>query len=169
MSDVPSDGYIGHLVRWSSVVALVGQRLRLVEDEHPILNQADAFMFAWALRNTVRAAELCHRGAEGEPHDAIGRALALFHKEVPDCVHIRDVIEHFDAYELGDGKLQRAKKPGLQQLPSEVIIWAAKDPDGVFRLHVSAALALDVRNAQAATEGLFAEVASALDFDPQGC
>ncbi len=95
---------------------------------------------------------------------------------VPGYKHVRDVIEHFDKYEMGDGNLQQRKQakrrnvpPGEPRLPDEIIVWAGKDVDGVFRLHVADALELDFGLAQGAAEVLRYNVASALNFTSTGC
>ncbi len=173
-----AEPYAGQLVTWCSAVTLVGDRVRQTENEHPALNQIDGLMFAWALRNAVRAAEFCReRASDAEVKKRIKTCIAEFEAAFPHVRYIRDVIEHFDEYATGDGRLQqrfRAAHPKASWLdaaptvPDVVISWAARDFDGVFRLHVGT-LCLDIGAAQGAMAALFDEITGALDLVPLGC
>jgi hypothetical protein len=61
----------------------------------------DATLYAYALRNVVQMAELTRPANPGK----IGRAIKDFERAVPDYENVRNVLAHFDAYEVGKGRL----------------------------------------------------------------
>lgn len=74
------------------------QESRLVPDAAGVPDQGEFFLFVDAMRNVVRAA----RRILGAAHPAI----AAFESAAPDLKTLRDMIEHFDEYVVGEGRLQ---------------------------------------------------------------
>ena len=54
------------------------------------------------------ARTLCELADDAEGKDRINRAIAAFESDLPDGKDVRDIIEHFDDYRLGIGRLQKA-------------------------------------------------------------
>jgi hypothetical protein len=66
-----------------------------------------------ALRNVHRAAEMAVRHlTDATTRQVVTDALTAFDAELPGLVDARDIIEHFDEYRLGTGKLQRCNPAG---------------------------------------------------------
>lgn len=88
------------------------QRDRIVENAGDgNRDRADAAFFAIAIRNVVRAADLAR---DYEPA-SVPQALGAFDSAVPGAVKVRDVLEHFDDYERGKGRLQESGDLGDYQ------------------------------------------------------
>lgn len=116
----------GYAEVWLEAVEL--QRRRVLELSRPMPPQppyednraaleAELVLFAVALRNLIRAVEWA---SDFEP-DPITQALDDFDAKVPHAVDIRDLLEHFDAYEQGRGNLQGGKpqkRKRKQQAPT---------------------------------------------------
>lgn len=99
---------LARLVEWD--VAMTRQAARVLGPDRDapdwrIARQADVMLFAVALRNVIRAVDLV---ATMEPALAatIEEAKRRFDQDVPDSPAIRNVLEHFDAYALGTGRMQ---------------------------------------------------------------
>jgi hypothetical protein len=92
----------GHLALWHRAVMVQRDRVLNTDEAHALDRQMDAMQFVIALRNFVRAVEAIQAlgGAQS------GKALGTFTEAVPRWKHVRDVIEHFDKYEAGNGNLQ---------------------------------------------------------------
>ena len=114
--------------------------------------KVDAALFAIALRGVIRAAkELCRPHAPA----AVDAAVAKFEKRVPDAVHARNIVEHFDEYERGVGRLQKGGDVG------QVMEWFVRD--GVtYQLHISGKYVLDVREAAEEADELTDDVVTAV-------
>jgi hypothetical protein len=86
---------------WAHTWLLAARRqAQRVADSGVGMAPVEMVMFIDALRNVVRAAEKLL----GRDHEA----LRAFRQAVPNAVAVRDMLEHFDAYLEGRGKLQRA-------------------------------------------------------------
>jgi hypothetical protein len=91
---------------------LLMQLQRLVRPRHDFDIEAvfdpvlDAILYAYALRQTVQVAEMCRAFNPGK----IGRAVKDFENAVPDYKNVRDVLAHFDRYEVGKGNLDDVNK-----------------------------------------------------------
>ena len=88
---------------WLAAVRLQRDRLRDTSHCDEYIVQADATFFALALRNLLRAAEMTLTWTQ-KAKGPIGRFL----KVVPKAKATRDMLEHFDAYLLGEGDLQKS-------------------------------------------------------------
>ena len=55
----------------------------------------------YALRATLRAADMARALANGEEAAVIAEGIEAFDSACPNAKHIRDVIEHFDEYYIG--------------------------------------------------------------------
>jgi hypothetical protein len=83
-------------------MAAVQQHRRVEQHESTLELQLDMMLLVSALRNFERGA-IQFLGAD---HPAV----ATFGQQVPDSVPVRDMLEHFDDYVLGNGKLQGLSK-----------------------------------------------------------
>jgi hypothetical protein len=117
-------------------------------------------LFALALRDLVRTAEYAKRF---EP-ERVGAALDHFNGAVPHARAMRNVLEHFDDYESGTGKLQRKRKRGEAGL----LRWYENDAERYSLVFVVAGtqLRLDVGAAQEAAEQLAGGILAALHGAP---
>jgi hypothetical protein len=139
----------GHLMFWWGAMDLEADRTLGTEAGPQAKAEAevDATLFTIALRNVIRAAELCRAHAP----DVVDAALATFREQVPDVDKIRNIVEHFDAYERGEGRLQD------QGAVEEIFRWY--DFDGkTYRLNISGKYMLDVRAAKDAAGRLCGDV-----------
>jgi hypothetical protein len=72
----------------------------------------EALALLLSLRQLLRAAEMA-RSSSFRSHRArriLDDAVDQFEADLPDLVNARDIIEHFDEYAVGQGKLQRAEQ-----------------------------------------------------------
>lgn len=88
---------------WSDAVELQAERLQTpYEDQFEII--PDFILYAFALRCLFRSVQGISAAASG----ALAAELEAFVRAVPDFKDVRDVLDHFDAYHGGDGRLQKA-------------------------------------------------------------
>jgi ribosomal protein S18 acetylase RimI-like enzyme len=88
----------GHAWRWQQTVLLQQQRVR---DADFGASQQEMQLFALALRSLLRCVQMAT--ALGVPVDDL---LTEFDEVAPQAKQVRDVLEHFDDYELGIGDVQ---------------------------------------------------------------
>jgi hypothetical protein len=143
----------GHLMFWWGAMDLEAGRTLRAEPgpQAKAETEIDGKLFVIALRNVIRAAELCRDHAP----EVVDAALATFRERVPDATKVRNVIEHFDAYERGEGRLQ--EKGQLE----EIIDWYEFDGE-TYRLNISGKYVLDVREAKEAAGQLCGDVMAAI-------
>lgn len=72
------------------------------------VNQADATLLAIAIRDVIRSA----KWAAVLSPEVVDAALATFDSKVPRAQALRDMIEHFDEYGVGTGRLQKTSEAG---------------------------------------------------------
>ncbi|MFJ7593516.1 hypothetical protein ACIQZO_40355 [Streptomyces sp. NPDC097617] len=134
-----------------------------------LAQEVDALLFASALRDFLRAADLIKWTVSGSPAiSPVDKALHVFALAVPNLTDIRDVLEHFDAYERGKGKFQEAAAGKGED------VWATRmlaDPrDGSPLLFLMPGdgqkWTLDVRASAVAAEVLYASIQKALMDHP---
>ena len=143
-----------HLFLW--MVAVQDQSLRVIQAEYDHNREVDSTLYALALRNLLRVAELVRQF----DRQRVKAALAAFEKEVPNLVKLRDILEHFDEYETGRGDLQ---KKGL--VPREpVSIWWEQNA-GTVVVNVGG-FSLDVVKASDAASRLVRSLADVLGPSP---
>jgi hypothetical protein len=75
------------------------------EDIHDQV-EYEVALFAVALRNLIRAVEWAAKSHA----PTLTTALKQFHQVIPNAVDVRNLLEHFDAYEQGRGRLQKLKR-----------------------------------------------------------
>ncbi|MBL7261520.1 hypothetical protein [Paractinoplanes lichenicola] len=67
----------------------------------------DGYLLLVALRQMIRAAEMSRDSLTNDRARAIlNSALKRFRTDLPELVDARDIIEHFDEYAVGEGRLQ---------------------------------------------------------------
>ena len=126
--------------------------------------ESEVALFLVAIRNLLRAVEWA---LSLEP--SLQQALDRFSKDVPNAVDLRDLLEHFDAYEQGHGNLQDGKKRtkrsgrGQRSVPEvdEYAFWF-EHTGTATRLLFTAGLKLEVARADKASAELANEALSAL-------
>jgi hypothetical protein len=102
----------GHLRIWHEAVATQRDRLVAADPGSTTLRQSDAFLFLLALRNLARAVDAVARRLGGR---RAAEAFIEFTTRVPRWKDIRDVIEHFDAYEAAEGNLPTAATGSVER------------------------------------------------------
>lgn len=146
-----------HCIQWYHATAAQADRL---------LNSGqvvEGYLFVSALRNLRRAAELVLALAtEQAARDATKEAIALFDAQLPDAKDARDVLEHFDDYAQGRGRLQVRDGD-----PYDITVSHRSAADGGQQmvLHVGP-LTVPVADAAAAACRLYADLYAALHPDP---
>jgi hypothetical protein len=71
-----------------------------------LARRADAALMLLAPRNVLRATEWSASDPREDAED-VDDAIAAFRRLLPNLVNTRDVLEHFDDYAMGVGRLQR--------------------------------------------------------------
>jgi hypothetical protein len=130
--------------------AVQAQRCRILEapPRETIPRNVDALLFTIALHDVARAVKAIGDRFGGR-HS--GDALAVFELRVPRFKDIRDVVEHFDAYEAGEGKLQSAKA-GAGRIGE--LLWMLTWSGGVCLINVADGLQLEVASAAMVADDL---------------
>jgi hypothetical protein len=103
---------VGHLRIWHEAVATQRDRLVAPDPGSTTLRQSDAFLFLLALRNLARAVDAVARRLGGR---RAAEAFIEFTTRVPRWKDIRDLIEHFDAYEAAEGNLPTAATGSVER------------------------------------------------------
>lgn len=101
-----------HVFVWAAITQTQANRI-LSDRANPNVRQMDALLFAFALRNVLRAGELIAKVEEDAAvRNSINTAVDRFRFASPDVVAARDVLEHFDDYLRGIGDYQQ---PGTRR------------------------------------------------------
>ncbi|MFF4577261.1 hypothetical protein ACFY15_02455 [Streptomyces sp. NPDC001373] len=176
-------GAIGHLMRWLTAVELQAERVcapppfaNPVGDTPPasgagLAQEADALLFASALRDFLRAADLIKWTVDGTVATSpVDKALHSFELAVPNLKDIRDVLEHFDAYEKGQGDFQKAAVKGGQDVWTSRMLVDPRDGSPLLFLMPGDGQkwTLDVRTSTVAAQVLYASIQKALLDHPMG-
>ena len=72
--------------------------------------EADLHFFLVALSNLLKSINLVGRVAAPRVRQKITSGVETFHQEIPGSVNLRNVLEHYDSYLTGDGRLQKSAK-----------------------------------------------------------
>ena len=125
---------LGQLMMWERVTATMRTRILDPESDHAT-RQGDAHLFAMAVRQVIRFAELIRKLAPNRSplRGAIDSALAMFHKTCPQAKDIRDVLDHWDAYMQGVGNAYPAGDPDVHQRPDLVLAMQLRPAMMFFR------------------------------------
>jgi hypothetical protein len=126
---------LGYVNRYRRAVWLQHMRVLADATDAPDNREVDFTLFAVALRDLRRAVELVRRVAPRVAWSDIDLALNAFDAVVPHTEDLRDVLEHFDAYATGDGKLQKGKELRPE---SPVTSWTESRP-GHYSMTVAVA------------------------------
>ncbi|MEW6475335.1 MAG: hypothetical protein AB1679_24025 [Actinomycetota bacterium] len=153
---VTAKALAGQVLKWAEAIDL--QRQCILAPSATTMNAiVDANLMLLALRNLVRAAEAaaCHTKDQ-----RITDAVDTFKASLPGIVDMRDVVEHFDAYLDGKGKLQKKLRSptGLPYFEFETF----QRKPGLFELMVTPKFTLDVGNAAEAAIKMATDVLVAL-------
>jgi hypothetical protein len=134
----------GHAYIWAEAVDATANRILANQDVTSVAT-GDAALLAVAVRNVFRAAELAQKVTTGPEAARFAAATAKFRQQLPEAENLRDVLNHFDRYEIGQGKLQKdARKTG--GTTEFYRIWLNRE---TFVLEVGS-LSIDVRKAKEA-------------------
>ena len=145
----------GALLQWAFAALKSAERV-LEAEKLDWASESDALLMLLALRNVVRAGEWLAVERDDEVSTMLN-ALELFEAELPGLVTARDVIEHFDEYAVGKGRLQRK----LADPPTFPLFFEYGGP-GAFVVHVGA-LNVDVLRARDACRGLTIRLLAAVE------
>jgi len=146
----------GYVWRWQ--FAMGRQAERTIDPADTMSHEVEAHFFAIALKNLRASVEwardACNGARDGERGGPLAKALQEFDDAVPNAPDVRDIQEHFIAYETGD------KKRHLQHVPAPLAIWWESDETtvivnvGGYRLDVKHAADAAHTLAQKALEAL---------------
>jgi hypothetical protein len=96
----------GHAYIWAEAVDATANRILANQDVTSVAT-GDAALLAVAVRNVLRAAELAQKVTTGAEAAKFAAAIAKFRQVLPDAEDLRDILNHFDRYEIGQGQLQK--------------------------------------------------------------
>ncbi|MFJ6047861.1 hypothetical protein [Streptomyces sp. NPDC092307] len=136
-----------------------------------LAQEADALLFASALRDFLRAADLIKWTVGGTPAiSPVDKALNEFALAVPNLTNIRDVLEHFDAYEKGQGNFQKAAAGRSEDVWATRTWVDARDGSPLLFLMPGDGQqwTLDIRASTVAAALLYASIQKALVDHPVG-
>lgn len=91
---------------WSDVVTRCADHVLDSTDLTTVEHMGEAATLTVALRNVLRAARVARPLATGQDHDRITAAIQAFERWLPQAKDARDVLEHFDDYAAGTGRIQ---------------------------------------------------------------
>lgn len=105
---------------WSWAVAVRAQATRIVEGCGTFQEVPDAMMMIGAIRNVRRAADMALNHLRTDPaRTQLQEALDDFDAALPGVNNARNVIEHFDEYSRGIGRLQQPAVSVYQRAANE--------------------------------------------------
>lgn len=104
--------------RWQHAVQM--QHLRVVGEgivgyTGKLTREVDAVLYVVALRNLLRATDLMTRTLDEPLAQRAAAARSEFDQALPAVIDMRDVLEHFDEYMTGSGKLQHPAGTSLTE------------------------------------------------------
>ena len=130
---------IRELQQWCYTTATM--HARVVENYSTSRTRGDMFLFAMAVRQVLRFADLALTIADSDAAVPLKEAIDKFAETSPDAKGVRDVIDHFDDYLKGAGLAYRAGDPSeyvgmVASVNKPTNMWIQAS-DGVFRLHIN--------------------------------
>lgn len=140
-----------HLLIWT--LAVGSQRDRVAESRPITDTEVESYLYVLALRNLLRVARLA---ATFDPQ-ASEAAVQEFEATIPAAIHIRDVLEHFDEYEAGIGRLQ--ENGAIHALAS---VSVQRRSTGTGWLLTVGPLTLDIDDATQAAQRLYGRLRAIL-------
>lgn len=105
----------GHAWVWRRAVAL--QAERVYEPLAGADRFVDAYLLVIAIRQVYASAPAMNKGVKGTDQ-LLQSATDNFLKDHPSAKDVRDVLIHFDQYQVGEGRLQKEAKWLLLTSPS---------------------------------------------------
>lgn len=131
---------------------------RVLNQQFPLYREIDAISFALVLRQLIRAIEALNRRVKSAEVD---EALEEFYSKFPHEKEMRDILEHFDEYVIGEGRLQR-DRARAGKAPDEYWLWY--EADGMnYTLRLGANLRLNVSEVSEAAYQLSVAVREPFD------
>lgn len=141
------------------------------ESSGPETRRGDVLLFAMAVRQVRRFADLIRDAGPTSHREAMAEAIATFDSTSPHAKGIRDIFDHFDAYLKGTGHAYRAKSPneyyyeGHVSTRTPINMWV-EPIEGEYRLHIQPTpethLVLDVNREARASTALAAAITDVL-------
>lgn len=152
---------VSDLIKWLQAVEM--QTRRAAEPSRAVYDpglEMDLVLFVLALRNLLRAVDLAEKvGLQG-----VAAARAGFEADVQGVRQVRDILDHFDEYRVGEGWLQgRGKRPPR----FEYNVTLERAP-GRLVLHVGGGFAVEMYSAAAAARKLVEAIGIAMQVDRKG-
>lgn len=90
---------------WGQAVHRLVEAIEASSDN--LASQVDAMLLAVAYRNVYRGANMAARHLPRDRANRLRAAMREADKLTPGAKSVRDMLEHFDEYETGAGRLQR--------------------------------------------------------------
>jgi hypothetical protein len=158
----------GQIGVWHRAVAMQAERI-LHPQASQVEQQTDAYLFVQALRQVLRGTDLMLRGLGDDPRaQIVERAIAEFNDSIPHAKDARDVLDHFDDYARGIGRLSHpeARNPREREARSsaeaaaQFTIFYEKGSGGNYALHIGD-LVIDIAQARDAASVLADSVLAA--------
>lgn len=156
----------GDIWKWT---AAVDQQVKRIfdPDADALSRERDAYFFAMALRQLLRAVEMAARFPTAK--EAVKSALDTFDAAIPNAREARNILEHFDEYERGTGSLQRPKGHTSDRPLWDALSFYSRgvNDDGTssYKLHLGGGYEVDVASGHAAAGVLANAVLDELHHD----
>lgn len=181
-TDVPAEWHLtvgealSELMRWTHSAQIMAIRT-LDPDAGDYTREGDVRLFAMAVRQVLRFAELTYDKAREDQAPEIREAINAFDAVIPAAKVIRDLVDHWDDYMKGTGRAYPAGDPRhaagspwvavvrpfgswAQWIDGEYVLYLAPRPGTVLQL--------DVRPTAAAASELSHAIQNALDTEQRG-
>jgi hypothetical protein len=157
---------MGQVVKWHYAMSV--QNHRIVEGTealYGIQREVDLHFFLIALTNFVAFVKVAAKMVSPEARTTIWAGIAAFDLDVPDASNLRDVLEHYDEYIRGKGKLQAGRLAKGQRAQIVVSRTGPKNHAIMVQVPGFADLSVDIEAAVGASNILESVIGHALEAD----
>jgi hypothetical protein len=157
---------MGQVVKWHYAMSM--QNHRIVEGTealHGIQREVDLHFFLIALANFVAFVKVTAKLVSPESRTTIWAGIEAFDLEVPDAGNLRDILEHYDEYIRGKGKLQAGRLAKGQRARIVVSRTAPQSHAIMVQVPGFADLSVDIEAAVSASNTLESVIGHALETD----
>jgi hypothetical protein len=157
---------MGQVVKWHYAMSV--QNHRIVEGTdvlYGIQREVDLHFFLIALANFVAFVKVTAKLVSPEARATIWAGVEAFDSEVPDAGNLRDILEHYDEYLRGKGKLQTGRLAKGQR--AQIVVSRTGPQRHAIMVQVPgfADLSVDIESAVSASNTLESVIGHALEAD----
>ena len=157
---------MGQVVKWHYAMSV--QNYRIVEGTDALYGmqrEVDLHFFLIALANFVAFVKMTAKLVSPEARTTIRTGIQAFDSEVPDAGDLRNVLEHYDEYIRGKGKLQSGRLAKGQR--AQIVVSRTGPQSHAIMVHVPgfADLSVDIESAVSASNTLESVIGHALEAD----